>query len=107
MLRVFAGLSLTKPVPDEATVLNFRHLLEANAPAPSSTRNTAGGRDPEPDQAKKGNPWYFGRKAHIGVDAESGLVHTVTKSPARTGERSIKQPWSNAIRSSLMVLDSK
>jgi IS5 family transposase len=45
--------------------------------APSSTKNREGARDPEMHQSKKGNQWYFGMKAHIGVDAESGLVHTV------------------------------
>ena len=45
--------------------------------APSSTKNADGERDPEMKQSKKGNQWYFGMKAHIGVDAESGLVHTV------------------------------
>lgn len=45
--------------------------------APSSTKNASGERDPEMKQSKKGNQWYFGMKAHIGVDAESGLVHTV------------------------------
>jgi IS5 family transposase len=45
--------------------------------APSSTKNGSGTRDPEMHQTKKGNQWYFGMKAHVGVDAESGLVHTV------------------------------
>ena len=45
--------------------------------APSSTKTKDGERDPEMHQAKKGNQWHFGMKAHIGVDAESGLVHTV------------------------------
>lgn len=45
--------------------------------APSSTKNTSGERDPQMKQSKKGNQWYFGMKAHIGVDADSGLVHTV------------------------------
>jgi len=45
--------------------------------APSSTKNASGERDPEMKQSKKGNQWHFGMKAHIGVDAESGLVHTV------------------------------
>ena len=112
-MRTFARLSLTKSIPDETTILNFRHLLEANelAPeilsrvnaylarkglmlkrgsivdatiiaAPSSTKNAAGERDPEMHQTKKGNQWHFGMKAHIGVDADSGLVHTVTTTPA-------------------------
>ena len=45
--------------------------------APSSTKNQKKERDPEAHSAKKGNVWHFGYKAHIGVDSESGLVHTV------------------------------
>ena len=45
--------------------------------APSSTKNASGERDPEMKQSKKGNQWFFGMKAHIGVDDESDLVHTV------------------------------
>ena len=45
--------------------------------APSSTKNEKKERDPEAHSAKKANVWYFGNKAHIGVDKESGLVHTV------------------------------
>jgi len=45
--------------------------------APSSTKNASGERDPEMHQSKKGKQWYFGMKAHIGVDADSGLVHSV------------------------------
>jgi transposase, IS5 family len=112
-LRSFAGLSLNQPIPDESTILNFRHLLEANdladdifaavnsyltkkglilkqgsivdatiIAAPSSTKNATGERDPEMHQTKKGNQWHFGMKAHIGADASSGLVHTVTTSAA-------------------------
>ena len=50
--------------------------------APSSTKNSTGTRDPEMHQTKKGNQWHFGMKAHIGVDADSGLVHTVVGTPA-------------------------
>ena len=45
--------------------------------APSSTKNEKKERDPEAHSAKKGNVWHFGYKAHMGVDKESGLVHTV------------------------------
>ena len=45
--------------------------------APPSTKNKDGERDPEMHQSKKGNDWHFGMKAHVGVDAASGLVHTV------------------------------
>ena len=50
--------------------------------APSSTKNATGGRDPEMHQTKKGNQWYFGMKAHIGVDAGTGYVHSVTATAA-------------------------
>ena len=116
-LRNFAGLDLRKAIPDETTILNFRHLLEeydlaedilkqVNAhltrkglllkrgsivdatiiAAPSSTKNAEGERDPEMHQTKKGNQWHFGMKAHIGVDADSGLVHTVTTTPANESD---------------------
>jgi IS5 family transposase len=54
--------------------------------APSSTKNHDKQRDPEMHQTKKGQQWYFGMKAHIGVDVESGLVHTVTTTPANVGD---------------------
>ncbi|MEM5332129.1 IS5 family transposase [Paraburkholderia sp. JHI2823] len=109
LYREFAGLDegMTR-LPDESTILRFRHLLETHGlaaqmltvvneilsekglmlkagsavdatliSASSSTKNGSGKRDPEMHQTKKGNQWYFGMKAHIGVDAESGLVHTV------------------------------
>lgn len=50
--------------------------------APPSTKNRDRARDPDMHQAKKGNPWHFGMKAHIGVDLDSGLVHTVLTTPA-------------------------
>ena len=54
--------------------------------APSSTKNSSGERDPEMHQAKKGNQWYFGMKAHIGVDTASGLVHTVVGTSANVSD---------------------
>jgi IS5 family transposase len=107
-MRAFCGLELGRDaIPDETTILNFRHLLEAHAltkavfaavaahleargallrggtivdatliAASPSTKNKDGKRDPEMRSSKKGNQWYFGMKAHVGVDAESGLVHT-------------------------------
>ena len=50
--------------------------------APSSTKNAGNTRDPEMHQTKKGNQWHFGMKAHVGVDAGSGLVHTVVATAA-------------------------
>lgn len=116
-LRSFAALKLSEPIPDETTILNFRHMLEeydlaedilkqVNAhltrkglllkrgsiidatiiAAPSSTKNAEGKRDPEMHQTQKGNQWHFGMKAHIGVDADSGLVHTVTTTAANEAD---------------------
>lgn len=104
-------------LPDETTILRFRHLLEKHdlatdmlrvvndileakglmmkkgtvvdatlIAAPSSTKNADGERDPEMRQAKKGNQWYFGMKAHIGVDAHSGLVHSVRGTAANVND---------------------
>ena len=104
-------------LPDESTILRFRHLLESNdlalqimatvnamltakglllragtavdatlIAAPSSTKNATGTRDPEMHQTKKGNQWHFGMKAHIGVDADSGLVHTVIGTAANVND---------------------
>ena len=56
----------------DATIIN----------APSSTKNAEKKRDPEIHQTKKGNEWKFGMKCHIGVDADSGLVHTMTVTAA-------------------------
>lgn len=116
-LRQFARLSLLDAIPDETTLLNFRHLLERNGlaakmlkavnadlskrglllrqgtmvdatiiHAPSSTKNGSGTRDPEMHQTKKGNQWFFGLKAHIGVDRDSGLVHTVVTTAANVND---------------------
>ncbi len=54
--------------------------------APSSTKNKSRSRDPEMHQTKKGNQWYFGMKAHIGVDVASGVVHTVVGTAANEAD---------------------
>jgi transposase, IS5 family len=54
--------------------------------APSSTKNKQKARDPEMHQTRKGNQWYFGMKAHIGVDVASGLVHTVKGTAANEAD---------------------
>ena len=110
LYREFAHLDagITR-LPDQSTILRFRHLLEAHGlgqqilagvnaklidrglmlkagtvvdatliAAPSSTKNDKDESGPEMHKTKKGNQWHFGMKAHIGVDADSGLVHTVT-----------------------------
>ena len=118
MFREFVGLDAGEDnLPDESTILRFRHLLEAHnlslqilatvnatlaakglllksgtvvdatlIAAPSSTKNSSGERDPEMHQTKKGNQWHFGMKAHIGVDADSGLVHTVVGTAANVND---------------------
>ena len=101
-------------VPDETTILNFRHLLEKNdlqemifkainqhleekgllmkrgtlvdatiIAAPSSTKNQSGKRDPEMSSTRKGKQYYFGMKAHIGVDGDSSLVHSLVGTKAK------------------------
>jgi IS5 family transposase len=117
LFREFAHLDYSTRLPDESTILRFRHRLEEHkladqmlatvnellsskglllkagtvvdatlVAAPSSTKNQDGQRDPEMHQTKKGNQWYFGMKAHIGVDAESGLVHSVTGTAANVND---------------------
>ncbi len=54
--------------------------------APSSTKNASGERDPGMHQTKKGNQWYFGLKAHIGVDAKQGTVHSVATTAANVAD---------------------
>ncbi|MFZ0770646.1 MAG: IS5 family transposase [Candidatus Sulfotelmatobacter sp.] len=55
--------------------------------APSSTKNSRGERDPEMHQTKKGNQWYFGAKAHIGVDSKATVVHSVATSAASVADK--------------------
>ena len=55
--------------------------------APSSTKNQGKQRDPDAHQVKKGNTWHFGYKAHVGVDKDTGLVHTVEVTGANTQDR--------------------
>ena len=67
-----AGVMMTQGTLVDATIIE----------APSSTKNKEQQRDPEMHQTKKGNQWHFGMKAHIGVDAKSGLTHSlVTTAP--------------------------
>ena len=119
VLRGFAGVDLGRmAAPDETTILNFRHLLEAHdlcgqildtvnlylesrgiriatgtivdatiIAAPSSTKNSTKERDPEMHQTRKGNQYYFGAKAHIGVDSKEGIVHSVCTSAASVHDK--------------------
>jgi IS5 family transposase len=112
-MRRFAGIELLgHDIPDETTILRFRHLLEEHhlterifaqirslleekrlllksgtivdatiIAAPPSTKNSAGARDPEMHQTKKGKDWHFGMKAHIGTDRH-GIVHSMSTTAA-------------------------
>src|SRR5271170_5422142 len=86
---------LTKAVFDEvAAMLAERGLLMRQGTivdatiiaAPPSTKNKSKARDPEMHQTKKGNQWYFGMKAHIGVDVASGVVHTMVGTAANEAD---------------------
>ena len=120
-MRSFVGLNLGRePVPDETTILNFRHLLEAHdlgrrlfeqvhvhlerqgikvakgtivdatiINAPSSTKNASGKRDPDMHQAKKGNQWYFGMKAHVVVDSKTKVIHAVVATSANVADSNV------------------
>lgn len=82
MLRVVNDILQAKgPMMKKGTVVDATLIA-----APSSTKNAEGERDPEMKQAKKGNQWYFGMKAYIGVDAHSGLVHSVVGTAASVND---------------------
>jgi IS5 family transposase len=71
----------------EGLLLREGTLVDATLiAAPPSTKNRDQARDPDMHQAKKGNQWHFGMKAHIGVDLDSGLVHTVLTTPANVND---------------------
>ena len=54
--------------------------------APASTKNREQQRDPEMHQTKKGNQWYFGMKAHVGVDSKTKIIHTAVATPAHVAD---------------------
>jgi IS5 family transposase len=81
LAEVGALLSERKLLMREGTIVDATIIA-----APSSTKNAAKERDPEMHQTKKGNQWHFGMKAHIGADAQSGLVHTVTGTAANVAD---------------------
>lgn len=100
-MRRFAGIELGDDrIPDETTILNFRHLLErhglteaifadVNAHLADKGITLRSGTLVDatiidaPSSTKKGNDWYFGMKAHIGVDADSGVTHSLETSTAK------------------------
>lgn len=66
------GMKVNRGTIVDATIIN----------APSSTKNKDRQRDPDMHQTRKGNQWYFGMKAHIGVDSQSKLIHSVIATAA-------------------------
>ncbi len=79
--RVFAAINALLAV--KGLILREGTVVDATIiAAPSSTKNQKGQRDPQMHQTKKGNQWHFGMKAHIGVDAKSGITHTLVTTPA-------------------------
>ena len=73
--------------------------------APSSTKNQAGERDPEMKQTKKGGQWYFGMKAHVGVDSQTKMIHSAVVTGANQADAKVlpyllhgKKPRSGATR---------
>ena len=57
--------------------------------APSSTKNAKKARDPEMHQTKKGNQWYFGMKAHIGIDSRTKLIPAAVATPANAADSTV------------------
>ena len=70
------GLRLSTGTIVDATIIN----------APSSTKNARQERDPEMHQTRKGKPWYFGMKAHVGVDSQTKLIHSVVATAANAAD---------------------
>jgi IS5 family transposase len=73
------GLKIATGTIVDATIIN----------APSSTKNAEKARDPEMHQTKKGNQWYFGMKAHLGVDSRTKLIHAVVATPANVADSTV------------------
>lgn len=73
------GLKVSRGTIVDASIIN----------APSSTKNKDNQRDPEMKQTRKGNQWYFGMKAHIGVDSKTKLIHSVVVTPANVHDSQV------------------
>lgn len=74
-----SGLRLSKGTIVDATIIG----------APSSTKNQAGKRDPEMHQTRKGGQWFFGMKAHIGIDSRTKLIHSVATTAANVADSNV------------------
>ena len=73
------GIKVSRGTIVDATIIS----------APSSTKNAAGERDPDMHQTKKGKQWYFGMKAHIGVDSKTKVIHAVVATAANVADSTI------------------
>jgi transposase, IS5 family len=73
------GIHITRGTIVDATIIH----------APSSTKNQQGERDPEMHQTRKGKQWYFGMKAHVGVDGKYKIVHTAVVTPANVSDAAV------------------
>jgi IS5 family transposase len=73
------GLKVSRGTIVDATIIS----------APSSTKNRTKERDPEMHQTKKGNQWHFGMKAHIGVDSQTRLIHSVAATAANVHDSQV------------------
>jgi IS5 family transposase len=83
--RIFEAIKTH--LADKGLLLREGTIVDATLiAAPPSTKNAEKKRDPEMHQTKKGNQWYFGMKAHIGVDADSGLTHKLVTTAANVGD---------------------
>ncbi len=73
------GMKVSKGTIVDATIIN----------APTATKNKSNTRDPDRHQTKQGKPWYFGMKAHIGVDSKTKLIHSVVATPAHVHDSQV------------------
>ena len=85
LARIFA--LIREQLGQQGLILREGNIVDATVIAsPPSTKNEEGERAPDMHQAKKGKQWYFGMKAHIGVDAHTGVVHAITTTSANESD---------------------
>lgn len=81
---------ITNPSSRGSQPYTVRVSLRKIIDAPSSTKNEARARDPEMLSTKKGNDWFFGMKAHVGGDAQSGGVHSLETTTAKVHDSQVR-----------------
>src|SRR5258706_10363211 len=88
MAKLFAQINAV--LAERGLIVGVGTIVDATiVHAPTSTKNRDGARDPEMHQTKKGNQWFFGMKVHTGVDADSGVVHTVAATAAHVHDAQV------------------